>query len=116
MEPEKPMLTKITKSLVVIGLAVVVTACASGTRQVHVPLKDLDSFQLDCKQKDAQLDMLYRLLPGALAYQRESYNGMYSSTQSTIYVLTGQYKERQMGGFNQAVIRRKIDYLETWCP
>ena len=112
------MLTKITKSLTVVAMALMFTACAGGsgvTRQAHVPLKDLDDFEVDCRQKTAQLDFLYRLLPGAMAYQKDSYNVMHSPTQSTIALLDGTYNERQYGAFNQAVVRRKIRYLETYC-
>lgn len=101
-------------------VALILTGCASsqpGTTVALMPLEDLDDFRMDCSKKDQQIEFLRRQIADP-AWRRTN-SQIVNSTGGVIYSLAdGTYQERknQAQGWNQAVARRKIYMLETWCP
>jgi hypothetical protein len=102
----------------VIAAALILSGCASapGTRVALMPLQDLENFVVDCNNKDEQIALLKRQIPNP-AWRITNYQ-IVNSTGGAIYSMAdGTYAERRSHaqGWNQAVARRKINYLETWC-
>ena len=102
----------------VIAAALILSCCdsAPGTRVALMPLQDLENFVVDCNNKDEQIALLKRQIPNP-AWRTTNYQ-IVNSTGGAIYSMAdGTYAERRSHaqGWNQAVARRKINYLETWC-
>lgn len=99
-------------------VAIALTGCAStpGTTVTLLPLQDLNDYKVDCNNKDQQIEFLRRQI--ASPQFRRNNQIVMNTTGGILYSLAdGSYQERknQAEGWNQAVARRKIHYLETWC-
>jgi len=104
---------------IIAAASLILTGCASapGTRVALMPLQDLEKFVVDCNNKDEQIAFLKRQIPDPI-WRTTNYQ-IVNSTGGAIYrIADGTYSERRnhAQGWNQAVARRKINYLETWCP
>jgi hypothetical protein len=101
------------------AVTLILTGCASapGTTVALMPLQDLDDFKTDCTNKDQQIEFLQRQIPDRA--WRNTNQQIVNSTGGALFSLAdGTYAERMnhARGYNQAVARRKIYYLQTWCP
>lgn len=111
MDYPNNMYAKCALALIVVGLV----GCAQpGTKTVMLPMTDIEHFREDCKYKQAQLEFLRTQLPTSHTYYAIRDSGSLGAIDSVRY---GTYGEKQyvMRGEYQAVIRRKIKSLETWC-
>lgn len=95
------------------------TGCASsqpGTTVALMPLQDLDDYKMDCNNKDQQIEFLQRQIADP-AWRRMNSQIVNTTGGAIFSIADGTYQERknQAEGWNQAVARRKIYMLQTWC-
>ena len=106
--------TRILALMFCLGL----TACAApGSRVVLMAPTDIENFQPDCDHKEQQLKFLYTNLPSAKS-TGASRMILHSSILNPISHLNGSYDSHAhlANGWSEALIRRNINYLQTWCP
>jgi len=106
-----------TRVLLLISCAML-TACASpGTHVVMMSPKDIETFQVDCDHKEQQLKFLRDNLPSAKSVGA-SRAILHNSIFNTVSHLNGSYDSHAhlANGWSEALIRRHINYLQTWCP
>jgi len=83
------MFTK--NKLILFVVCVVLTGCGTLERTPIMTVEEADRYQVNCKMKNQQLEFLSR-------YEMDN--------TTTAY---------HMNRMSQAVIRRKINYLNNWC-
>ena len=96
-----------------------IAGCASqpGTSTVILTRDQLNDFEVNCKNKNQQIEFLSRQMPnpGTVYASRQM---IHSAVGLPWSILDGSYQERRniSDGWNQAIIRNKINYLQTFCP
>jgi hypothetical protein len=83
------MFTK--NKLILFVVCVVLTGCGTLERTPVMTVQEADRYQVNCKMKNEQLEFLSR------------------------YEMDNTTTSFQMNRMAQAVIRRKINYLNSWC-
>lgn len=77
--------------LVLVFAGACLTGCASVERTPVMTLQEADNYQVNCQMKNEQIEFLSR------------------------YVMDNTKPAYHMNARAQGVIRRKIDYLYSWC-
>lgn len=107
------MLRKIT---LIVG-CLIFSACSTAPRSPLLSLQDMDNYTMDCSKKAEQLDFLRRQLPSReFRYTNDiQMSGIFGQG---LAALDGSYYDRmnQSQGWTPAVVRRRIKYLENYCP
>ena len=94
------------------------TACAApGSKVVLMSPKDIETFQVDCDRKEQQLKFLYDNLSVA-RNSGASRLILHSFGTNIMSQADGSYNSHahRANGWSEALIRRHINYLQTWCP
>jgi hypothetical protein len=98
-------------------LLVSMVGCASQQQPRNVMLTeaDLNHYQLSCADKDNQIAFLKMQMPSSHTVHENRFQ-LYGMGVLTT-ALDGTYSERRSidRGWNQALIKRHIRWLETWC-
>jgi hypothetical protein len=84
------MFTKNTIMILVVACSTLV-GCGTLERTPVMTVQEADNYQVNCNMKHEQLEFLSRYV---------------ASNKKTVY---------QADAFAQAVIKRKINYLHSWC-
>lgn len=118
MEITEPMPACFKIRLVALIACMSLTACATpGSRVVLMSPKDIETFHVDCDRKEQQLKFLQDNL--LVAKNRSSSRLiLHSLGTNLISQADGSYDSHthRANGWSEALIRRHISYLQTWCP